>query len=86
MTILGTNANICTGTIGEANFNQISERVIRTLNHIIEWREKPESIRCDNGQEYISTVTTQWAKKQGIQIQFIKSGQPWQNAYMERYN
>lgn len=30
------------------------EQVTRALNQIIEWRSKPHSICCDNGQEYIS--------------------------------
>ena len=32
----------------EVDFSLPSERVIRTLDHIIEWRGKPRSIRCDN--------------------------------------
>ena len=32
----------------EVDFSLPSERVIRTLNQIIEWREKPQKIRVDN--------------------------------------
>lgn len=39
----------------EADFSLPSERVIRTLEQIMEWRGMPEVIRCDNGPEYIST-------------------------------
>jgi putative transposase len=63
-----------------------SERVIRSLDRIIEWRGRPEAIRCDNGPEYISAVTLAWASKRGIRIDFIQPGQPQQNAYVERYN
>ncbi len=63
-----------------------SERVIRSLDKIIEWRGKPLVIRCDNGPEYISAVTLTWAAKRGIRIDFIQPGQPQQNAYVERYN
>jgi hypothetical protein len=31
-----------------------TERVIRGLNQIIEWRGKPFAIRVDNGPEYVS--------------------------------
>ena len=41
----------------KVDFSLPSERVIRSLDRIIEWRRKPESIRCDNGPEYISAVT-----------------------------
>ena len=33
------------------------ERVIRSLDQIIEWRGVPTAIRCDNGPEYISATT-----------------------------
>ncbi len=37
----------------EVDFSLPAERVIRSLNHIIEWRGKPTTIRVDNGPEYI---------------------------------
>ena len=33
----------------EVNFSLLTERVIRSLDQIIEWRGKPETIRVDNG-------------------------------------
>ena len=63
-----------------------AERVIRSLEQIIEWRGKPQAIRCDNGPEYISHLLAAWAKKQGIVLLFIQPGNPQQNAYVERYN
>ena len=70
----------------EVDFSLPSERVVRSLDQIIEWRGKPDAIRCDNGPEYISAVTLAWAAKLGIRIDFIQPGQPQQNAYVERYN
>jgi putative transposase len=70
----------------EVDFSLPSERVVRSLDRIIEWRGKPAAIRCDNGPEYISAVTVAWAAKRGIRIDFIQPGQPQQNAYVERYN
>ena len=58
-----------------------SERVIRILDQIIEWRGKPALLRCDNGPEYISEAVRAWAEKHKISIQH-----PQQNAYVERYN
>jgi putative transposase len=63
-----------------------SERVIRSLDKIIEWRGAPKAIRCDNGPEYISAVTRAWAVKRDIRIDFIEPGNPQQNACVERYN
>ena len=32
-------------------FSLLSERVIRVLEQVIEWRGKPKTIRCDNGPD-----------------------------------
>ena len=53
---------------------------------VIEWRGKPNVIRCDNGPEYISGVLMAWANLHGIRIEFIQPGNPQQNAYIERFN
>ena len=70
----------------EVDFSLPAERVIRSLDRIIEWRGKPGTIRVDNGPEYISGKLLIWAEKRGITIQHIQPGQPQQNAYIERYN
>jgi len=70
----------------EVDFSLPSERVTRALDQIIEWRGKPQVIRCDNGPEYISNVTLEWAGERSIRIEHIQPGQPQQNAYVERYN
>ncbi len=70
----------------EVDFSLPAERVIRALNQIIEWRGRPNTIRCDNGPEYISELLKNWAEEQGIQLEFIQPGKPQQNAYIERYN
>ena len=70
----------------EIDFSLPAERVIRSLDRIIEWRGKPGTIRVDNGPEYISGTLLEWAEKHAINIQHIQPGQPQQNAYIERYN
>ena len=65
----------------EVDFSLPGERVIRTLDRIIEWRGKPEMIRCDNGPEYISQVMRDWAEKRSIGLNYIQPGKPQQNAY-----
>lgn len=70
----------------EVDVSLPSERVIRTLERIIEWRGKPKTIRCDNGPEYISEKLKAWAHKKGIDIAYIQPGNPQQNAYVERFN
>jgi putative transposase len=70
----------------EIDFSLPSERVIRALNQIIEWRGKPKAIRCDNGPEYISGKLIVWAEAQQIRIEYIQPGKPQQNAFIERFN
>jgi len=70
----------------EVDFSLPAERVVRSLNQIIEWRGKPRAIRVDNGPEYISGKLMEWAEKQGVRLEHIQPGKPQQNAYIERYN
>ena len=70
----------------EIDFSLPSERVIRTLKQIMEWRGKPLAIRCDNGPENISSTIQLWAEEVGIAFQYIQPGKPQQNAYVERFN
>jgi putative transposase len=70
----------------EVDFSLPSERVIRTLERIIEWRGKPDRIRCDNGPEYVSAAMETWTQRHGIALDFTQPGNPQQNAYVERYN
>lgn len=70
----------------EVDFSLPSERVIRSLDQIIQWRGKPAMIRCDNGPEYISAALSAWAEKRQIKLLHIQPGKPQQNAYVERYN
>jgi putative transposase len=70
----------------DADISLPAERVIRSLEQIIEWRGKPKRLRCDNGPEYISHTLAAWAEKHGIELSFIQPGNPQQNAYIERFN
>jgi putative transposase len=70
----------------EVDFSLPSERVIRALKQVIEWRSKPVAIRCDSGPEYISEKLKSWDEDTGVALQFIQPSKPQQNAYVERFN
>ena len=70
----------------EIDFSLPAERVVRTLEQIIEWRGSPKEIRCDNGPEYISVRLQSCARRKGIRLTYIQPGKPQQNSYVERYN
>jgi transposase InsO family protein len=59
-----------------------SERVIRSLSQIIEWRATPKTLRCDNKPEYISKILQDWARREGIEVAYIQPGNPQHYAYM----
>ena len=52
----------------EVDFSLPAERVIRSLNNIIEWRGKPKTIRVDNGPEYISQALLHLGRRAGHRL------------------
>ena len=56
----------------DVDFSLPAERVVRSLNQIIEWRGKPQAIRVDNGPEYISGTLMTWAEKHGVRLEHIQ--------------
>jgi transposase InsO family protein len=72
--------------IGLRNHRPVSPRPLHGGLSSIEWRGRPDRIRCDNGPEYVSAALMAWAYRRGIRVEFIQPGKPQQNAYIERYN
>lgn len=61
-----------------------SARVARELSQTFEWRGKPNTIRVDNGPEFLALKP--WCESNGIELKFIQPAKPNQNAYVERFN
>ncbi len=70
----------------EIDLSLPSARVIRALKQVISWRGKPALMRCDNGPEYAGIQIRKWAINWGIRLEYIQSGRPQQNNYVERFN
>ena len=70
----------------EVDFSLPSSRIQRVLDQVIEWRGKPDTVRCDNGPENIANSMQAWAEARNIKLEYIQPGKPQQNAYVERYN
>ncbi|MGV3585472.1 MAG: DDE-type integrase/transposase/recombinase [Adhaeribacter sp.] len=43
-----------------------AKRVIRTLEHLLDWHGKSTAIRVDNGPEFTSADFMSWCKKENI--------------------
>jgi putative transposase len=61
-------------------------RVVRVLDRLIWQYGLPESLRVDNGPEFISTALDRWAFQHGVKLDFIQPGKPTQNAHVESFN
>lgn len=63
-----------------------SEDVIDTLAELFGMRGVPESIRSDNGPEFISKSIREWLERLKIHTLYIAPGSPWQNGYAESFH
>ena len=60
--------------------------VVRVLECVTFERGKPQSIRVDNGPEFISTSLDLWAYFSGVKLDFSRPGKPTDNALIESFN
>jgi putative transposase len=60
--------------------------VRRVLARVIGRRRAPQSIRSDNGSEFICVALRQWLPQQGTQPLPVAPGSPWENGYSESFN
>jgi transposase InsO family protein len=58
-------------------------RVIHVLDRVAADRGLPRSIVCDHGPEFAGQAMDQWAHAHGVALQFIRPGQPIENAFLE---
>jgi putative transposase len=70
----------------EADTSLPTARLIRVLEYLREFRGLPETIRVDNGPEFISQSLDVWCRENKIRLVFIQPGKPMQNAFVERFN
>jgi putative transposase len=61
-------------------------RVAEVLQGLSDQRPLPQTIRVDNGPEFISKVLDQWAYLNGVALDFSRPGKPSDNAFIESFN
>jgi putative transposase len=62
------------------------EDVVQALNTITATRGLPQSIKTDNGSEFISKVLDKWAYERKVELVFSRPGKPTDNANVESFN
>lgn len=73
--------------VGQLVSVSISGRqVARFLSQLVESRDKPKTIICDNGTEFTSKAMFFWSRESRVALGFIQPGKPTQNAFVESLN
>ena len=56
------------------------------LGKVVAWRDHPQAIRLDNGQEFLAERFMSWCAERAIELWYIQPGKLDQTAFIERYN
>ncbi len=70
----------------EIDVSLTAERVVRVLEQLVTFRDKPERIRTDHGPEFTSALFVAWCDHHAIDLEYIQPGKPMQNGFVERFN
>ena len=70
----------------DPRFNYKGEDVVQTLERACRTVGYPQSIRVDNGSEFISRDLDLWAYQKGVVLDFSRPGKPTDNSFIESFN
>ena len=60
--------------------------VVRVLEGVASQCGKPQTIRVDNGPEFISRSLDLWAYSSGVKLDISRPGKPTDNAFIKSFN
>ena len=63
-----------------------AEQTVDVLDNLVQGRQTPAHIRCDNGPELVAETLKDWCRWAGVITNYIEPGAPWQNPYVESFN
>ncbi len=69
----------------ECDFSFNGPRVAAVLERLKE-NGLPQTIKVDNGSEFISKAFDAWAHRNGVKLEFSRPGKPTDNAFIESFN
>jgi putative transposase len=70
----------------EADFSLTGQSVVDAMNGIARERGLPYAITVDHGTEFTSRTLDEWCCLRGVKLDFIRSGKPTENGFIESFN
>ena len=70
----------------EVDTSLSGDRVVRTLDQLMEVHGTPATLLMDNGPEFTGRILDEWAYTNNVRLQFIEPGKPTQNGFIESFN
>jgi putative transposase len=70
----------------DPRFSYRAEDVVSTLERVCRIVGYPQSIRVDQGSEFVSRDLDLWAYAHGVTLDFSRPGKPTDNAFIEAFN
>jgi len=70
----------------EVDFSLTGAKVATALTRAAATYGLPRSITVDKGSEFFSKAMDTWAYRNGVRLDFIRSGRPVEDAYIESFN
>jgi putative transposase len=77
-----TRENLCI----EVNRSFKATDVKKVLSWLMIEYGHPQTIRCDNGPEFIAAAIKTWLDEKDVNTAYIEPGKPWQNGKCESFN
>jgi putative transposase len=70
----------------DPKFSYRAEDVVATLERVCAAVGYPQTIRVDQGSEFVSRDLDLWAYQRGVTLDFSRPGKPTDNSYIESFN
>lgn len=84
LTLVDHFSRVCPAV--EVGSSITGKRVVGVLDRLAKTHGLPQVITADNGTEFTSRAVDEWAHRNGVKLDFIRSGKPVENAYIESFN
>lgn len=84
LTVLDEFTRQCLGILVARSIS--ASEVVNFLEELMMVRGRPEQVRSDNGPEFVAEAIKERLKEQGIRINYIEPGSPWENGHVESFH